>query len=107
MGADPRAASDPTPDLREQAVEAVHRLLDPGCPCPPVSIRPKQRDHDLVALVWPLAERAALDRAERALRDDVRRRNKQRTRLRDDDVTDGVDAAADLVASLQDGETGG
>jgi hypothetical protein len=116
--------SDPTPDLREQAVEAAGRaiasLVPPKrhgqlCPVwtqhakhPAITtcdcwVLPNARTDAEVALaaVLPVIERAALDRAERALRGAAALPG------------DGPDAAvtrevlaaaADLVASLRDGD---
>lgn len=112
--------ADPTSDLREQAVEAVHARLHMdflgvgGNPCgwtDPTArtmfCGPWRTAQAIIGASWPLAERAALDRAEKALRE------LGQAALRSpgipEDLTEGAargwNRAADAVASLRPEET--
>jgi len=104
------------PDLREQAVEAARAEIaygfdtctgfDDGCVrC----ARTRDVSAAVVAAVWPLAERAALDRAEKALRDAAETASRALPGIAPAELTEGAargwNRAADLVASLRTEET--
>lgn len=107
--------ADPIPDLRAQAVEAAHgkacrALIDnltvsEGRWALIAGATPAAVVRAVMSEVGPIIERAALDRAERALRahHDEWADDGGRCRYQCESSCD----AADLVASLRDGEPGG